>query len=289
MKKLFIFIIFFLYFCVSLCIAESPLVRNIQANANNGTITIHWTLDDTKSNEPLLLYKSTKPFISTIKDCEPLATLSSFETEYTDIANDYKEYYYAVVSQNSNIAIPTVNATATGTRALVPTAYEPKEHIIEENSHLYQQGELRGLPLPRLSGDYSIYKTEQSTIAPYTKEAVKDLTKKKEKSELLAIYAFDCDLVCPEGGDDYILFQTLRKNFAKKNFATAINDIKEFMQSNRSLETSDRAIFYLAQSKYFCSDYKSAIDLFLIVQDVYPELCQKWIQSSLDLLEIPAL
>lgn len=111
-------------------------------------------------------------------------------------------------------------------------------------------------------------------------------TKEKEVTVLLP-YIFEDDLVSPDGGDDFLLFEILRNYFIQKNYTDSVTQLKKLLGTNRTAKVTNRAMFYLGQSYYFQNNYQQAINSFLQVYDAYPELAKKWIDSSLDLMKLP--
>ena len=68
--------------------------------------------------------------------------------------------------------------------------------------------------------------------------------------KMLSPYVFEEDLISPDGGDDYLLFDVLKTTFIKRKYADAVN-------------------------------------AFLYAADAYPSLAKKWIDSSLDFMQLP--
>ena len=100
-------------------------------------------------------------------------------------------------------------------------------------------------------------------------------------------YVFEEDMVLSPEGDDFFLFESLKNYFIKKDYKGSVKDLKKFLSITRDSRVTVRAVFYLAQSQYFCRNYRKALELFLFLEDDLPELSKKWIDSTLDFYQIP--
>ena len=100
-------------------------------------------------------------------------------------------------------------------------------------------------------------------------------------------YIFEDDVMSPTGGDEYLLFEVLRTSFIIKDYEKAKHDLETFLSQNRTQETSDRATFYLGEAYYYCANYPQALECFLSLSETYTSLSRKWIESTLNLYEIP--
>ena len=103
----------------------------------------------------------------------------------------------------------------------------------------------------------------------------------------LSPYVFEEDLISPDGGDDYLLFDVLKTTFIKRKYKDAQTELLRLLATNRSETVTSRSRFYLGESYYFRGNYAEAINAFLYVIDDYPALAKKWIDSSLDFMQLP--
>ena len=108
-----------------------------------------------------------------------------------------------------------------------------------------------------------------------------------KKPKLLNPYIFQEDMVLSPEGDDFFLFESLKTYFIKKDYKGSITDLRNFLRITREQPVMMRAAFYLAESHYYCKNYRHALELFLFVEDEFPELSKKWIDSTLDFYKIP--
>lgn len=322
MNKIKIFLTFsILTFFSQILTAQSqrPLVSGINTSSSTKKIIITWKLPKKTEGShitSLLLYRRNRPFTSAkdIEGLKPLAKLSSNAESYSDSLEDYAEYFYAVISVTAegswttselyydeqldekpsekngkalNIILPGVNATTQGAKLKRYSKKEAKPTVKEENKKTeYKEGELRRQPLPYI--DVLDNQTEkESKISKEAEKTALSLIGKNSSSskKTLEMYIFEEDLISPSGGDDYLLFEVLRKSFIKEDFTLSEKELKKFLAQNRSKSSSSRANFYLGQSYYFTGRYASALSCFLKVEEDFPILANKWIESTLNLFE----
>ena len=104
----------------------------------------------------------------------------------------------------------------------------------------------------------------------------------KIKSETMSPYIFEEDLISPDGGDDYLLFNILKTTFIQRKYDEAIPLLTQLIGTNISEDTRSRALFYLGESYYFTGNYNDAVKTFVKVENVYSNLVKQWLNSSLD-------
>lgn len=277
-----------------------PVVSDISAVPREGGIFLKWGINyqTNPACTGFAVFRDTKQITSysQITESNLVAELASNVLEYFDETKDFKEYFYIVISTTENglykMILPSMNTNVTGVRAKKASASNEEVITSKDNSakHEYTitdpSEKMRNIPLPKvqLTG-------EQVKPAAFGQKAMdapnklaKDYLNKKNK--ITKMHIFEEDLVCPEGGDEYFLFKILKSTFAKKDFKNAIIKLDDFLSVRRSENVQKRALFYLGESYYFTKDYQNALYKFLETQDVYPELSKRWIDSSLDLIEI---
>ena len=279
------------------CQSSRPVVDMISATpVSTNKIKISWKLPKDSQAQSICIFKNTMPLTSKIiEQTKPCAQISPKLSSYTDTVINYREYYYAVICRLEdgslyNIILPSVNATVKGVKvARTAKKTEPsEEQKAASTPKVYPKGNLRELPLPYID----LVKDIEKKPNPLKKEVLKageELAAgySERPKEKLSPYYFDADIVSPAGGDDYFLFEILRNYFVKKDYKNSAKELKKFLSVNRSEDTTNRAMFYLAQSQYFAGNYRSALTMFLVVEDAYPVLSKKWINSTLDFYEIP--
>ena len=282
MKKLFVIVTIFLL--STSVFAEKPIVKNIQAVCGTGrNVTIIWEKPDNSEITEFHIYRSTILIsdFSQIKDIEPIAKINSSICSYKETLQDFNEYFYAVIAVTTSpypIIIPSVNATTKGIS--LPKQPHQKIQKAQKEERLYMEGTSRDTPLPYLN---IIENQEEKILLDSTIKIAKNLQKKdqKQKDELTP-YFFEEDLVSPDGGDDYILFQILKTTFAPKNYEAAIKELNKLLGTNASENTLDRATFYLGQSQYMLGHFEDSVKTFVKVQTKYPSLTKKWIDAALE-------
>lgn len=270
--------------------AEQPLVKNIQAQAGKGQkINIIWTLPS-KLEKPitkLYLYRSLKQITNyeQIKNTKPLAELGPSYTGYTDTVSDFKDYFYAVVAVTDSpydLILLSFNSTVNGTH-LNPKA-KKDAGIKYEAEKMYPEGSLRETPLPYvdiLDEDYDDEEYISQEILDSTKELY---STKKNKNTLLKQYIFEEDMISPDGGDDYLLFEILKTSFVQRKYEQALKDLNKLVGTNISESTRNRAYFYIGETQYLTGDYQAAVKTFIKIQQIYPVEAKKWLDAALDKL-----
>lgn len=285
MKKL---VLLFVIFCFSFSLfAERPIVRNIQANGGKGTkINVYWTLPENPDAPitSLLIYRDTMPISSfdAIEKMDPIAKIDPDFTGYTDTVRDYRDYFYAVVAVTDkpyDLILVSMNATIDGAHVLVPEAKEPPKR--PEYEKIYPDGKMRETPLPYIGLIEGM--NENSTVSDDTALSTKALSASTDKkTPLMTLYIFEEDLVSPDGGDDYLLFEILKIYFVQKKYSQAITQLKRLAGTNISDDTLARAYFYMGEALYLQGNYSESVKTFVKVQQKFPDLTKKWIDSALD-------
>ena len=274
-----------------LLFAERPLVRDIQARAgSNKKIRITWKLPE--EPEPalynLLLYRTNEQITSfkQLKDLSPLVQLAPDRTGYTDTVEDLRDYFYTVVSETStgpyDLVLLSFNSTVTGVHLNAKKAVA-EETVKKDYETMYPDGTMRKTPLPYL--DIIDGVGNEPLVSDHTASKVSSLTggaKKAKKASSLQPYIFEEDLVSPDGGDAYLLFEILKTSFVTKKYKETIDKINQLIGTNISESTRNRAYFYLGEAQYFNKNYEEAVRSFVKIQGVYPTLSQKWLEASLD-------
>lgn len=289
MKKA--FSIIGLLFFSSILFAEKPIVRDIQTEAGKGNkINIFWTLPENPEKEisSFFIYRDTRQIASyaQIKNISPIAQIDSNFSGYTDLVKDYNDYFYCVLAVTKDSSVPydlillSFNSTVKGVHISMNT--QQKEPQKKEQEKLYYEGTLRETPLPFIDIVENSLQPEP-TVSEEAAFAAQTLTNKTKKREpVLKPYIFEEDLISPDGGDDYLLFEILKQYFVHKNYDEAIVQLNKLAGTNIKDSTRSRVYFYIGECEYLTGEYEKAVKSFVKVQDIYPTLARKWINSSLD-------
>lgn len=277
---------------------DRPIVKNISAIPGKiNTITITWTLPTNPKPEisTLKVYRTLKR-ITDFKELEnevPVATVEADSNGYTDQVPNYKEYFYTVLAKcGSKIQteiISSQNSTVNGVHLTIPEPKQQKDTSNSDKNKTYEDGSLREKPLPFLDIIQN-QKAEKIQLSVQAESVAKTLgkdSKESLKNSFLKPYIFEIDLISPEAGDDFLLFEILRKYFIQQKYSESQKELSKLLGTNISQDVLNRAVFYLGQSYYFQGKYQNAVKSFLKVYEIYPELSKKWVTCSLDLLEIP--
>lgn len=271
-----------------------PVVNSITASkVDVNKINIKWDTPSNFNAASIAVYRSSKPFSGPedILSSRPVAEIPGREKIYTDTLTKYGDYYYALISRDGNgklfdIVVPGANATI---NPVTLSSSKPEKEIKNPVEPKYQPAYLRDLPLPYLDFISDIDRKPTALNEQALRNA-KILSGKyfKYRTPLMEPYVFEEDLICAPEGDDYYLFQSLKTYFIKKDYKNSVSDLKKFLTVTRDPYTTTRAVFYLAESQYFCRNYRSALQLFLFLEDELPEISKKWVDSTLDQYTIPA-
>lgn len=280
-----------------------PIATDINTiPAEGGKIKITWS--SPASSEPKItgfaVYRDSKQISSydQLNSQKPVAELASDVNVYFDAVPDSREYFYAVISLTENgaysIILPSINTTVYGVKTAVSQSAKNtsgKQPPKQETSPLPKTApskKMREIPLPTLG--LAETPKQKNIIGPKALAAAKSLGKDYtgRKNIIENPHIFEEDMVCPEGGDEYVLFKILKNYFVKNDFQRTVSELTEFLNVHRSDSVTNRAFFYLGESYYFSADYQNALFNFLTVKEQYPALSKKWIDSTLDLIEIDA-
>lgn len=284
MKK--IFFLFSALIFTAFLYAEKPIVRDIQTYpGSNGKINLTWSLPENPDQKitKLLIYRSSKIITnySQLKNLSPVATVSPESTGWTDTVTDLNSYFYTIIScipAPYDLILLSVNTTSSGTMAKSKKANSVSPAVKAKKT--LSSNVSRESPLPYI--DFS-EQTSSNLISEETTETLKSISKASNSDKkYLAPYFFEEDLISPDKGDDFLLFQILKTTFAPRKYSEAITQLTQLIGTNISEQTQNRAIFYIAESYYMLGQYEEAVRQFIRLQQIYPSLSKKWINSSLD-------
>ncbi|MCQ2575344.1 MAG: hypothetical protein MJ162_01275 [Treponema sp.] len=273
---------------------QKPIVQDIQAKVGKGVhIEITWTLP--KNSEPitsLRLYRSTKPVTTytQINRMNYIAQLNPDATGYIDSVYDYNDYFYAVIAVTDkpyDFVLVSMNSTVNGVH-LLQENYQETPVNISKNDKLYESGTMRETPLPYL--DYIEGLNQEPQVSKESLDVAAALiadAKTTKRSEKVTPYFFEEDLISPDSGDDYLLFDILKNTFVQEKYEEAILQLNKLTGTrNISQAIISRAIFYIGEAEYFTGNYEEAVKYFVQLQQTYPLLTTKWINASLDKIMI---
>ena len=275
----------------ALLFAASPLVEDITAKPfKRNQIIVSWKLPkDNTQVTSLRIYRTTKPItkFSQLEKQNYIAQLEPETESFIDTLNDYSDYFYAVIAVTDkpyDFILYSVNSTSHGVHLVKPESLHQKENQ-EKKEKLYAPGTMRETPLPFLNyiegmdGDPLISQE-------LTDQASKLSISKNKNSDTILPYFFEEDLISPDNGDDYLLFEILKNTFVQEKYSDSIKQLKRLTGRNLSQTIINRAYFYMGEANFFIGNYEEAVKEFVKVEQVYPVLAKKWINLSLDRLYI---
>ena len=292
-KKLFILTILF-SMAFMLSAQTRPVVQDIQAQASKGTrINISWTLpaDPQGQITKLLIYRDTKPIsaYNQLAGAVFLAELSAWETGYTDVVQDYNDYYYAVIAFTDSpfdMIFVSMNSTVEGVHLIAPEEkdVEPKKKPEEK---LYTDGTMRETPLPFIN--YVEGQGQEQLISDQAMQSVFSLGAAASKTSRTRVspYFFEEDLVSPDSGDDFLLFEVLKTTFVQEKYEEAIVLLNKLNGTNISQSVRNRVNFYMAQAYFFTGDFEQAAMLFAKTAQAFPLQTKIWMNYTLDRIALP--
>ena len=292
-KRLFIISIFFTM-TMFLSAQSRPVVQDIQAQASKGTrINISWTLpaDPQGQITKLLIYRDTKPIsaYNQLAGAVFLAELSPWETGYTDVVQDYNDYYYAVIAFTDSpfdMIFVSMNSTVEGVHLIAPEEkdVEPKKKPEEK---LYTDGTMRETPLPFIN--YVEGQGQEQLISDQAMQSVSSLGAAASKTSRSRVspYFFEEDIVSPDSGDDFLLFEVLKTTFVQEKYEEAIVLLNKLNGTNISQSVRNRVNFYMAQSYFFTGDFEQAAMLFAKTAQAFPLQTKIWMNYTLDRIALP--
>lgn len=287
MKKLICFTLSI--FLISFLHAQTLIVKDIQSQSGKGNkIIVQWENPEDSENtiKSFRIYRTQNQITSysQIKGLEPVAEISGELSGYTDTVNDFNDYYYTVISVTTapvQIVLLSYNSTVRGVR-LKEQIKQPPVQKVSESEKLYPEGSMRETPLPPIdmTGEIDVQELQFSGLAELKKDSL--IKRTKESAPLLSPYIFEEDLISPEGGDDFLLFNILKNYFVQKKYEEAITQFQRLAGTNINEQTRNRTYFYLGQAQYMTGQYENAVRTFVRLEDVYPVLIKKWLNSSLE-------
>ncbi len=300
MKKISIYIVFLIISSICFSQEARPMVSNITVStvSKDGQVTIGWFVSQeaTHTIQELHVFRSSDGIIKPVtlnSGNEPIATLPSLSTQYTDTLLDYKNYYYAVVAVDINgnlfdVLIPTVNTTDSPVKRpnVVSTSLKQEEviqpQIISPRPQQNIETPQRERPLPILQ----ITQVDEQEAPLLTKETLLATNSHlgfNQQNEYFTTEILSIDMQGDKAtGDDYTIFNIVDTYISKNDWLMAEEELERFLQTNRSKSSTARANFYLAQAMYFKQEYRSALFLFQQAKKVYPLQSNRWIEEVLN-------
>lgn len=271
-----------------------PVVQDIQASVLVGTrINVSWTLPN--EVEPaitkLYLYRAAKPIsrASDLVSAQLLAELPPETSGYTDSVQDYSDYYYAVIAYTNKLwdtIFVSMNSTVNGVHLVAPKQKDVQQKPKDEEK-LYSSGTMRETPLPYLN--YVKTGNEEVLISDEIAGFASALSSANaaKSGNYITPYFFEEDLISPDGGDDFLLFEVLKNTFVQEKYEEAIVLFNKLNGTNINESVRNRVYFYMAEAYFFTGDFEEAVKTFVKVAQVYPLQSKIWINYTLDKLTLP--
>lgn len=284
-------IVYFLIFSFFLVFAQSssPVVKKIQTVSELNSITIKWELPDSVNDiVEFNIYRSNQSFTkpSQFNSNSFVTKVNKKLTSYKDSELQNKPYYYAVIAKLSNgklfdVLIPSENVTIFPTSPLIPEAQNSNALKTNESAVKgLKEGSLRETPLPYLR----LIEQDANTENNFSSS---DNEFFKRSNKITDFYVFEEDQNELATGDDYTL-HTIVNNYALvKNYEKAKSELTNMLNIKHDDNVTSRIYFYLGECAFFETDYKSALNYFLLAEKVYPYVSKKWQQYTIDAFQLP--
>jgi len=296
MKKTFLIFTILITIVTHIYSQNRPVVQDIQAAAGKGTrINVSWTLpyNPSPAISKLMLYRDTKPLSSypQLSSAELIAELPADTSLYTDSVGDYSDYYYAVIAVTEegrpyDVIFVSMNSTVEGVHLIAPPVKEIEAKQKEEEK-LYLDGSMRETPLPFIN--YVEGQGEEALVSDEVAKTATELSSASGKSAAspLSPYFFEEDLVSPDSGDDFLLFDVLKTTFVQEKYEEAIVLLNKLNGTNISESVRNRVNFYIGEACFFTGDFEKAAMYFAKTAPVYPLQTKIWMNYTLDRILLP--
>ena len=273
-----------------------PVVQDITATPGKGTrINIYWTLPQNPNPaiDKLLIYRDTRPVssYSQLSGAELLAELPAQTFGYTDTVSDYNDYYYSVIAVTTDgkpydVIFVSMNSTVEGVHLIAPEQQDiaPKKKPEEK---LYTDGTMRETPLPFIS--YVEGQGEEALVSDETAQVASLLSSSalKNSKSPVSPYFFEEDLISPDSGDDFLLFEVLKTTFVQEKYEEAIVLLNKLNGTNISDSVRNRVNFYIGQAYFFTGDCEQAAMYFAKTAQSFPLQTTIWMNYTLDRILLP--
>ena len=158
----------------------------------------------------------------------------------------------------------------------------------KSDEKLYTDGTLRETPLPFIN--YVEGQGQGDTLI--SDEIAKSATQfsgysSKSGRTPVSPYFFEEDLISPDSGDDFLLFEVLKNTFVQEKYEEAIVLLNKLNGTNISESVRNRVLFYIAEAYFFTGDFEEAAKCFVKVAHVYPLQTKIWMNYTLDRIALP--
>ena len=146
---------------------------------------------------------------------------------------------------------------------------------------------MRETPLPLIS--YVEGQGEQSLISDETAKSISVLSAGAYKTGRTPVtpYFFEEDLISPDSGDDFLLFEVLKTTFVQEKYEESIVLLNKLNGTNISDSVRNRVNFYIAEAYFFTGDFEQAAMFFAKTAQYYPLQTKIWMNYTLDRIAIP--
>jgi hypothetical protein len=274
---------------------EYAEITGLKAEVSSDSIVVSYSAS--AKNRSLILYRSTAPVTGTIGLTD--ATLVSIFVDSDGKFQDYPvpgvDYYYVLIDESNlrtgNIAIKK-GANSTEQPARIP----PGDFRIglPRISPISRDVPLPYLVLSSTVSQGSSFSSrpmelpQTKTLSTETAKAVDQLTTLSgwKEAPIPPVYVFPEDTALAGSvGEEYTLRSIIADQFAKKNWAEAVDRFSKYLSIHRTAQTAARAQFYLGEAFAETGNLRDAVFAFLISENEYAPQTRAWIEYLLRKLQ----
>jgi hypothetical protein len=276
--------------------SEIRNAEKLTLTAENVKDYIHLQINSTKSDQKLLVYRSTDR-ISSARDILNATLIfvgEKGERDFQDYPIPGINYYYTLLSED---------ALKTGGLKIVPGENSTEKPLMVPAGR-FRVGlpsfapNSRAMPLPALSvrnANDIFTTTEQSAVTypdsvkvkPETQKAIGGILSVLPEAKVEAepdFLVLDKERGRPETGEEYTLAEIVGSAAKYHNWPDAVFSLENFLSLYRSEAVEARARFYLGQAYFYSKQYREALFNLLIVQESFYTESSDLINLSLDRL-----
>ncbi len=269
-------------------------VSGIAARVDGDAVELAFS--PSRGDRSLIVFRSTSPIVSSrdVYESIVLTTVESSRNGFRDYPVPGISYYYAVLDSamvEHQLADPEEGVNATVTAVMIPLQEEriglpapPPIRTINPLPFLrITSGLTSGQPLAGSIPTGAAVRQELSAEAAEAEKsflaAIPDV-----RSNPMRLTILPQDRGEPSDGESMTLYYILRETLIPGDWDRADEYLRNFLSVPHSRSASDRARFYLGQTRYFREEYREAFMDFLQTEERYYTRTQPWLRASLDRL-----
>ncbi|MBN1525586.1 MAG: tetratricopeptide repeat protein [Spirochaetales bacterium] len=261
-------------------------ISNIQSTVSGQMVIVSFS--NANKNRDIVLYRSTKPIISTqdLAETEFSVSLPGDTTSYTDTVIAGVDYYYTIVdAEKSRTGKAEIESGKNTT--IAPVSVAVAETPVHENVFVS-----RTFPLP---APHIIFGVESGDTLlppiPFLLPPKSSLSKDSSDrvNALISRLHFNSTSLSPEilpeesadnlEGENKELSAIISNMLLKFRYTEAEKALTEFLSKEHDASLTARIHFYRGQAYYHLAQYQDALIDFILAEDAYYQQSQRWIDE----------